>query len=149
MARSAARSRAAAAHGTLTAWERGRLTKGGGRVLTITQGAEEALAMLRDSVEDLPENGGVRITHEADQNGDTGFALQLVEGPQQDDVVLDGHALQVFVEPEAAKLLEDTALDGEAHGAPVHLGFVQSDDEDGALDEGDEAEEGRGEAAPS
>jgi len=33
-------------------------------VLTITDGAEEALAMLRDSVEDLPETGGVRITQE-------------------------------------------------------------------------------------
>src|SRR3954451_12791190 len=141
MARSAARSRAAAAHGTLTAWERGRLTKGGGRVLTITQGAEEALAMLRDSVEDLPESGGVRITHEAEENGDTGFALQLVEGPEEDDVVLDGHALQVFVEPQAAKLLEDTALDGEAHDDHVHFGFVQSGDEgDFEHDDGADAE---------
>jgi iron-sulfur cluster assembly protein len=108
-------------------------------VLTITQGAEEALAMLRDSVEDLPDSGGVRITHEADQNGDTGFALQLVEAPEEDDVVLDGHALQVFVEPEAAKLLEDTALDGEAHGDHVHFGFVQSGDE-GDFEHDDEAE---------
>ena len=97
-------------------------------MLTITQGAEEALAMLRDSVQDLPEGGGVRITQEADDNGDTGFALQLVEAPEDDDVVLDGHALQVFVEPQAAAMLEDSALDGEAHGDHVHFGFVALDD---------------------
>lgn len=100
-------------------------------MLTITQGAEEALAMLRDSVEDMPERGGVRITQEADDNGDTGFALQLVEAPGRDDVVLDGHALQVFVEPRAAALLDGSALDGEAHGDHVHFGFVDRDDVDG------------------
>jgi len=100
-------------------------------VLTITQGAEEALTMLRDSVEDLPANGGVRITHEDDEGGEPGFALQLVEAPENDDVVLDGHALQVFIEPGAARMLDGTALDGEAHGDHVHFGFVQLDDEEG------------------
>ena len=96
-------------------------------MLTITDGAEEALAMLRDSVEDLPETGGVRITQEVGSNGDSAFALQLVEHPEEDDVVLDGHALGVFVEPQAARLLEDSALDGETHGDHVHFGFVALD----------------------
>jgi Fe-S cluster assembly iron-binding protein IscA len=96
----------------------------GSTVLTITPGAEEALAVLRDSVEDLPENGGVRITQEADQEGSPAFSLQLVEEAEDDDVVLDGHALPVFVEPTAAELLDGTALDGEAHGDHVHFGFV-------------------------
>ena len=97
-------------------------------MLTITQGAEEALTMLRDSVEDLPEDGGVRITHEDDEDGEAGFALQLVAEPEAGDVVLDGHALRVFIEPDAAKLLKGTALDGEAHGDHVHFGFVGRDD---------------------
>jgi Fe-S cluster assembly iron-binding protein IscA len=107
-------------------------------LLTITQGAEEALTMLRDSVEDLPETGGVRITHEDDEDGEPGFALQLVEGPEDDDVVLDGHALQVFIEAGAAQLLDGSALDGEAHGDHVHFGFVElgADDDD---DEGEDA----------
>ena len=93
-------------------------------MLTITEGAEQALAMLRESVEDLPEEGGVRITQEVDEDGEQGFALQLVERAEDDDVVLDGHALPVFVERTAAELLGDTALDGEAHGDHVHFGFV-------------------------
>ena len=96
-------------------------------MLTITDGAAEALTMLRDSVDDLPEGGGVRITREAGNNGDSGFTLELVEHPEADDLVLEGHALQVFVEPAAARLLDHSALDGEAHGDHVHFGFVDLD----------------------
>jgi Fe-S cluster assembly iron-binding protein IscA len=100
-------------------------------MLTITEGAEEALTILRDSAEDLPATGGVRITHEGTEDGEPAFAIALVAGPEADDVVLDGHALQVFVEPQAAGLLEDAALDGQAHGDHVHLGFVERDNPDG------------------
>lgn len=98
-------------------------------MLTITPGAEEALAVLRDSVDDLPEQGGVRITQETGEDGEAAFALQLVEAAEDDDVVLDGHALPVFVEPAAAELLDGTALDGEAHGDHVHFGFVAHGEE--------------------
>jgi Fe-S cluster assembly iron-binding protein IscA len=93
-------------------------------MFAITQGAEEALAMLRDSVEDLPEGGGMRISQQTDNEGQAAFTLELVPGPDDDDVVLEGHAMQVFVEPEAASLLDGTALDGQAHGDHVHFGFV-------------------------
>jgi iron-sulfur cluster assembly protein len=109
-------------------------------MLTITQGAEEALAVLRDSVEDLPDEGGVRITQEQDEDGEAAFALQLVEAAEDDDVVLEGHALNVFVEPAAAELLDGTALDGEAHGDHVHFGFVAV---------GEEGDFGHGPASPN
>jgi Fe-S cluster assembly iron-binding protein IscA len=98
------------------------------RVLSITPGADEALTLLRDTVEDLPEGGGVRITHEQDEDGEAGFALQLVGAAEDGDVVIDGHPLQVFVEPSAAAALEESALDGEAHGDHVHFGFVDRED---------------------
>jgi Fe-S cluster assembly iron-binding protein IscA len=93
-------------------------------MITITPGAEEALAVLRDSVEDLPAEGGIRITQETDDEGQQGFALQLVEAAEDDDLILDGHALPVFVEAAAAEALDGTALDGETHGDHVHFGFV-------------------------
>jgi Fe-S cluster assembly iron-binding protein IscA len=111
-----------------------------GDVLTITQGAEEALAMLRDSVDDLPPEGGVRIKQDTGEDGETGFSLELVENAEDDDLILDGHALPVFVEPAAAELLDGTALDGEAHGDHVHFGFVEA---------GAEADFGHGDAASS
>jgi Fe-S cluster assembly iron-binding protein IscA len=97
-------------------------------VLSITPGADEALTLLRDSVEDLPDGGGVRITQEQDEDGEAGFALQLVEAAEEGDVLIEGHPLQVFVEPTAAAALEDSALDGEAHGDHVHFGFVDQQD---------------------
>ncbi len=97
-------------------------------VLTITPGADEALILLRDSVEDLPDGSGVRITQEQDEDGEAGFSLQLVGGAEDGDVVIDGHALQVFVEPAAAAALEGSALDGHAHGDHVHFGFVDQAD---------------------
>src|SRR5881227_3754376 len=100
-------------------------------MLTITQGADEALGILRDSAEDLPDGGGVRITHEGTEDGEPAFAIALVAGPEADDVILDGHALQVFVDPATAGLLDDAALDGQAHGDHVHLGFVERENLDG------------------
>jgi Fe-S cluster assembly iron-binding protein IscA len=96
-------------------------------MLTITQGAEAALATLRDSVDGLPDTGGVRIAHASGLNGDSTFSLELVEHPEADDVVLSGHPISVFVERTAAELLEDAALDGESHGDHVHFGFVPLD----------------------
>jgi len=93
-------------------------------MLSITHGADEALTMLRDQVDDLPDGGGLRITTEAGENGDTGFAIQLVEAAADDDVVVDGHPLPVFLDAETAALLNDVALDGHAHGDHVHFGFV-------------------------
>jgi iron-sulfur cluster assembly protein len=115
-------------------------------MLTITQGAEEALAVLRDSVEDLPEDGGVRISQETDEEGQAAFALQLVEAAEDDDVVLDGHALPVFLEPAAAEMLDGTALDGEAHGDHVHFGFVTVGEE-ADFAHGEERRNGNGPAA--
>jgi Fe-S cluster assembly iron-binding protein IscA len=93
-------------------------------VLTITEGAEEALAILRDSVDDLPEGGGMRISQETDEEGQAAFSLQLVEEPEADDVVIEARALPIYVEPAAAQALDGTALDGEAHEDHVHFGFV-------------------------
>jgi len=97
-------------------------------VLTITPGAGEALAHLRDTAGDLPEGGGVRIARATDEDGEPAFTLDLVEAAAPDDVVFEGHALPVFVDPDAAPLLEGTALDGETHGDHVHFGFVRPND---------------------
>ena len=121
-------------------------TKGVSVLLAITAGAEEALAKLRDSVDDLPPEGGIRISQETDEEGDAGFTLELVESAEDDDVVLEGHALPVFVDPEAAELLDGTALDGEAHGDHVHFGFVAVGDQ-GDFGHGPPSPNGNGPAA--
>ncbi len=102
-------------------------------MLTISPGADEALTLLRDSIEDLPEGGGVRITVEEDveEDGSSAFALGVAAAPGEGDQVVGGHPLPIFVDPEAAPLLERMQLEGEVHGDHVHFGFAPQAEEDG------------------
>ena len=98
-------------------------------MLDITPGADEALTHLRTNIDGLPDDAGIRITREPDEDGTPGFALEVVERPEGDDAVIEGHPLRVFVAPDAAEDLEDSALDGEVHGDHVHFGFIDSEGE--------------------
>jgi Fe-S cluster assembly iron-binding protein IscA len=94
-------------------------------MLAITPGADEALTHIRTNVEGLPQDGGIRITQEPDEDGTPGFALEVVEEPQSDDVVIEDHPLRVFIDKDAVDGLDGAALDGEVHGDHVHFGFVE------------------------
>jgi Fe-S cluster assembly iron-binding protein IscA len=96
-------------------------------MLAITSGADEALTYLRDTIEGLPDNAGIRITQEPDEDGTEGFALEVVESPEEEDAIIEGHPLRVFVAPDAAKELDNSALDGEVHGDHVHFGFIDAE----------------------
>ena len=111
-------------------------------MLAITPGADEALTHIRTNVEGLPEDGGIRITQEAEEDGTPGFALEVVEHPESDDVIIEDHPLRVFIAKDAVDELDGSALDGEVHGDHVHFGFVEiPEDADGdgaARDDDDE-----------
>ncbi len=94
-------------------------------MLAITPGADEALTHIRTNVEGLPQDGGIRITQEPDEDGTPGFALEVVEHPESDDVIIEDHPLRVFVAKDALDELDGSALDGEVHGDHVHFGFVE------------------------
>ena len=99
-------------------------------MLAITPGADEALTHIRTNIDSFPEDGGLRITQEPDEDGTPGFALEVVESPESDDLIIDDHPLRVFVARDAAEELEGSMLDGEVHGDHVHFGFVEISDED-------------------
>ena len=112
-------------------------------MLAITPGADEALTHIRTNVEGLPEDGGLRITQEPDEDGTPGFALEVVEQPESDDLIIEDHPLRVFVAKDAAGELEGSALDGEVHGDHVHFGFVEvPEDGDSGGKDGEEGERG-------
>jgi iron-sulfur cluster assembly protein len=99
-------------------------------MLAITPGADEALDHIRSNIEGLPEDAGVRITNEPEEDGTPGFTLEVVEEPQSDDVIIEDHPLRVFIAKEAVEELDGTMLDGEVHGDHVHFGFVAVDEDD-------------------
>src|SRR3954470_4571307 len=94
-------------------------------MLVITPGADEALTHIRTNIDGLPDEGGIRITQEPDEDGTPGFALEVVEKPESEDVVIEDHPLRVFIARDALDELEGSALDGEVHGDHVHFGFVE------------------------
>jgi iron-sulfur cluster assembly protein len=87
--------------------------------------SEDAAAAIRGIVESqgVPEGAGLRITREetTDPGGNTRTDLRLsvVAGPQEGDEVLE--AERVFVDPDAAGLLDDKLLDADYVGDEVRF----------------------------
>ena len=82
-------------------------------MLAITPTAAEAIKGVVNS-SGLPESSGLRIARplETDERG-AGFELSVAESPQGDDQVIAEHGAQVFLQPEAADVLDDRLLDAD------------------------------------
>jgi iron-sulfur cluster assembly protein len=81
-------------------------------MLTLTDGAVSAIRNLTSKPE-LPAQTGLRLMAQGD--GEGSFQLTLVEGPVAGDQVVEEHGARVYVEPAAAAVLEDKALDAEVN----------------------------------
>jgi Fe-S cluster assembly iron-binding protein IscA len=81
-------------------------------VLSLT---ENATTEIRNLIDDpgVPSGGGVRI---ATDPAGGGLSLALAATPAEDDQVLDDAGARVFLEPQAAALLVDKALDARTDG---------------------------------
>jgi len=83
-------------------------------MLAITDLAAEAIKTLTTDAE-LPEGGGLRIAAPDPQEG---LELTLAGQPAEDDVVLSGDGVSVFLEPTAAQVLDDKVLDVQQAPTP-------------------------------
>jgi iron-sulfur cluster assembly protein len=81
-------------------------------MLTLTVGAVSAIRSLTSQPE-LPAQTGLRIV--AQGEGEASFQLALAEGPVAGDQVVEEGGARVFVEPAAAAVLEDKALDAQVN----------------------------------
>jgi iron-sulfur cluster assembly protein len=84
-------------------------------VLAITEDAAAAIKEIVGSP-GVPEGAGLRITREvtADPEGGgrrTDLRLSVTPAPQEGDQVLE--AERIFVDPDAAELLDDRLLDAD------------------------------------
>jgi iron-sulfur cluster assembly protein len=94
----------------------------GANVLAITPTAAEAIKGVVTS-SGLPESsGGLRIARppDTDERG-AGFELSVTATPQGEDQVVEEHGAQVFLEPEAADVLDDRLLDADMRGDQVRF----------------------------
>lgn len=69
---------------------------------------------------DMPDEAGMRLSREEGaDDADLGIRLELVEGPAPGDESLE--EAPIFLEPQAAALLEDKLLDAEVAGEEVRF----------------------------
>lgn len=81
-------------------------------MLTLTDGAVSAIRSLTSQPE-LPVQTGLRIV--APSAGEASLQLSLADGPVAGDQVVEEGGARVFVEPAAAAVLEDKALDAQVN----------------------------------
>jgi iron-sulfur cluster assembly protein len=81
-------------------------------VLTLTDQAVDAIRNLTTGPGLLAQTG-LRIAPQDDGAG--GLSLWLSDGPQAGDQVIGEADVQVFVQPDAARALDDKALDAQVN----------------------------------
>ena len=81
-------------------------------MLALTDRAVEAVRDIVSSSGEASDTGGLRLTAER-AGTQASFTLRVVSLPGEDDAVIEDHGARVFVEPEAASLLDDKVLDAK------------------------------------
>ena len=79
-------------------------------MLALTDNAVQAVKNVVAATEGSSETGGLRLVAEQDGT-EANFALSVVPLPAEDDEVVEEQDARVFLEPQAASLLEDKVLD--------------------------------------
>ena len=79
-------------------------------LLALTNNAVEAVKSIVSSSNKASETGGLRLVAER-AGTQANFHLSVVPLPAEDDEVIDEEGARVFLEPEAASLLDEKILD--------------------------------------
>jgi iron-sulfur cluster assembly protein len=94
-------------------------------VLTLTPTAAEVVRTLVEQSA-APESGGLRIAASTDGGESVELELALVEEPEALDETVEQEGATVYLDPEAAELLDDKLLDAQV--AEDHVTFMLRDD---------------------
>ena len=78
-------------------------------MLTLTDRAAETIRSLT-SQPGIPADTGLRMSL---QDSEAGTLTLSLEGPQPEDAVIEEAGARVFVEPDAAAIVEDRELDAQ------------------------------------
>ena len=78
--------------------------------IALTDSAVEAVKSIVSSSNEVSETSGLRMVAER-AGTQANFHLSVVPLPAEDDEVIDEQGARVFLEPEAASLLDEKVLD--------------------------------------
>jgi iron-sulfur cluster assembly protein len=93
-------------------------------LLALTDSAVQAVKHIVSSSDEVSETGGLRLVAER-AGTQANFHLNVVPLPAEDDEVIEEQGARVFLEPEAASLLDDKVLD--ANVAQNQVAFTIAD----------------------
>ena len=91
-------------------------------MLTLTHQAQNAVRTLTQDPQ-APESAGLRIA-----SGNEGLELMVVAEPLPGDALIEDGGARVFVDSQAAQLLEEQTLDAQVEGDQVNF-FLAAPDE--------------------
>jgi iron-sulfur cluster assembly protein len=100
-------------------------------MLTLTDSAVSAIRTLTSQPE-VPGDTGLRIMA---QDEGTTFQLALAEAPAAGDQVVEEGGARVFVEPTAAAVLDDKALDAQVNEQGELMFRISEQDETDQADD--------------
>jgi iron-sulfur cluster assembly protein len=96
-----------------------------GALLALTDSAVQAVKDIISSSEQLSETGGLRLVAER-AGTQANLQVSVVSLPAEDDEVIEEQGARVFLEPEAASLLDDKVLDASVEHNQI--AFTIADD---------------------
>jgi iron-sulfur cluster assembly protein len=79
-------------------------------MLVLTENATTVIRNLVDTPE-LPDGSGIRVASTAD--GAKQFTLSAASAPEADDAVVENDGARVFLDGQAAEVLDDKVLDAQ------------------------------------
>lgn len=88
-------------------------------MLTLSPSAVEAVDTLLQRPE-VPDHAGLRIR----TAGESQLTIAIAPEPGPDDQVIEQGGARVFVEPEAAPMLDNVELDARTEGDQVAFGLA-------------------------
>ena len=97
-------------------------------LLALTDNAVEAVKNIVSSTEEAPETSGLRVVAER-AGAQANFQLSVVPLPAEDDEVVEEQGARVFLEPEAASLLDDKILDASLEQNQVAFTIADQEEE--------------------
>ena len=97
-------------------------------MLALTDSAVRAVEEILSSSEEAPESGGLRLVAER-AGAQTSFQLSVVALPAEDDEVIEEQGARVFLDPEAASLLDDKILDASIESNQVAFSIADQAEE--------------------
>lgn len=94
-------------------------------MLTFTHEAAEAIDAVVHSAPNAPDKAGLRISRGVAPDGQEGLQLSVTDQPEPDDAVVEAEGTPVFLDSDAAAMLDDKVLDATVEGEQV--GFMLHD----------------------